>query len=68
MAIVADLSGNNKTIDTPIAVSKEFFGAGSPEGVVVAAKGSTYRRSDGGANTSFYVKESGTGNTGWVAK
>ncbi len=30
--------------------------------------GSTYRRKDGGAGTSFYVKESGTGNTGWVAK
>jgi hypothetical protein len=25
-------------------------------------------RSDGGAGTSFYVKESGTGNTGWVSK
>lgn len=23
---------------------------------------------DGGANTTLYVKESGTGNTGWIAK
>lgn len=23
---------------------------------------------DGGANTTQYVKESGTGNTGWIAK
>lgn len=46
----------------------DFFGVGSPEGVLTAAIGSTYRRSDGGAATSFYVKESGTGNTGWVAK
>lgn len=44
------------------------FGSGTPEGVVAAAVGSTYRRTDGGAGTSFYVKESGTGNTGWVAK
>lgn len=25
-------------------------------------------RTDGGANTTLYVKESGTGNTGWIAK
>lgn len=43
-------------------------GAGSPEGVVTANPGSHYMRTDGGAGTSFYVKESGTGNTGWVAK
>lgn len=43
-------------------------GAGSPEGVLAAQKGSMYLRTDGGAATSIYVKESGTGNTGWVAK
>lgn len=43
-------------------------GAGSPEGVLAAPQGSIYMRTDGGANTSFYVKESGTGNTGWAAK
>jgi hypothetical protein len=43
-------------------------GTGTPEGVVVARIGSSYKRFDGGANTSLYVKESGTGNTGWVAK
>ena len=47
---------------------QELFGTGSPEGVKTAPVGSTYRRADGGAGTSFYVKESGTGNTGWVAK
>lgn len=46
----------------------DSYGSGSPEGVIVAGVGSTYRRTDGGANTTFYVKESGTGNTGWVAK
>lgn len=44
------------------------FGSGTPEGVVTAPVGSTFRRTDGGAGTSFYVKESGTGNTGWVGK
>jgi len=43
-------------------------GTGTPEGVVVASVGSLYTRSDGGAGTTLYVKESGTGNTGWVAK
>lgn len=45
-----------------------FYGTGSPEGAVAAGIGSTFQRSDGGAVTSFYVKETGTGNTGWVAK
>ena len=45
-----------------------YSGSGSPEGVVTAAIGSLYMRTDGGAGTSLYVKESGTGNTGWVAK
>src|SRR5581483_11710818 len=42
-------------------------GPGSPEGVVAASVGSTWYRTDGGAGTSIYFKESGTGNTGWVA-
>jgi hypothetical protein len=46
----------------------DFYGSGSPESVVTASVGSTYRRTDGGAATSFYVKESGTGATGWAAK
>ena len=45
-----------------------FYGTGSPEGVVTAGIGSTYHRADGGANTALYHKETGTGNTGWVAK
>lgn len=43
-------------------------GSGSPEGVITAPIGSLYSRSDGGAGTSLYVKESGSGNTGWVGK
>ena len=43
-------------------------GAGSPESVVTAPVGSLYSRSDGGLLTSLYVKESGSGNTGWVGK
>lgn len=43
-------------------------GAGTPEGAVTATVGSLYTRTDGGAATTLYVKESGEGNTGWVAK
>ena len=43
-------------------------GAGTPEGVLTAVVGSMYTRTDGGAGTTLYIKESGTGNTGWVAK
>jgi hypothetical protein len=43
-------------------------GTGSPEGVVVAPVGSLYTRTDGGAGTTLYVKQSGSGNTGWAAK
>ena len=42
-------------------------GTGSPEGVVSAQVSSLFLRSDGGTDTSVYRKESGTGNTGWVA-
>lgn len=43
-------------------------GTGAPESVVTAPVGSLWLRTDGGANTTLYVKESGTGNTGWIAK
>jgi hypothetical protein len=43
-------------------------GSGSPETVVTAIVGSRFARTDGGAATSIYIKESGSGNTGWVAK
>lgn len=42
-------------------------GKGSPEGVVGAGVGSLYHRLDGTAGAVLYVKESGTGNTGWRA-
>lgn len=44
------------------------IGTGSPEGVVTAGVGSLFTRTDGGVSTTLYVKESGVGNTGWVAK
>lgn len=43
-------------------------GTGSPEGAVSASPGSLYTNESGGAGATLYVKESGTGSTGWVAK
>jgi hypothetical protein len=45
-----------------------FYGAGTPESAVTANIGSLFLRTDGGTSTTLYVKESGTSNTGWVAK
>lgn len=43
-------------------------GSGSPNSVVSAPVGSLYLRTDGSAGSTLWVKESGTGNTGWGAK
>ena len=43
-------------------------GTGTPEANLTAGVGSVCQRRDGGAATAFYVKETGTGNTGWVGK
>jgi hypothetical protein len=42
-------------------------GAGTPEGVVTAAVGALFKRTDGAAGTVLYAKETGSGNTGWRA-
>jgi hypothetical protein len=49
--------------------TRVLTGQGSPECVVVAKVGRLYARSDGGAGTTLYVKESGNNtDTGWTAK
>jgi hypothetical protein len=44
-----------------------FTGTGSPQGVIAAPIGSLYFQTNATAN-GLWVKETGTGNTGWVAK
>ena len=48
--------------------TKIITGTGTPESVVTAEIGSLFLRKNGGAGTTLYVKESGSSNTGWVAK
>ena len=42
-------------------------GVGSPAGIVSAAPGSTYQNLNGGVGASFWVKQTGTAASGWVA-
>jgi hypothetical protein len=62
----------NPTASIRLGTSDTFThysgGSGSPEGVISAPVGATYLRTNGGTSTTLYIKESGTGNTGWVAK
>lgn len=57
--------GNFRVAHTTMAI---LHGTGTPEAVVSAPVGTVFLRDDGGAATVLYIKESGTGNTGWVAK
>lgn len=44
----------------------DLSGTGNPNGAVSAPVGSTYRRTDGTTSAdTFYIKTTGTGNTGW---
>jgi hypothetical protein len=83
-ALYSNTTGNNNTAlgkgaeavsataSNQIAIragnTKWYSAAGSPEGVVTAGVGSMYTNNTGGTGTTLYVKESGTGNTGWVSK
>ncbi len=51
-----------------IGATKVLTGTGDPNNVRTAPVGSLYLRTDGGTGSTIYIKESGAGNTGWVAK
>jgi len=53
--------------DNSGTAARIFSGSGSPQGVVAAPVGSLYMRSYT-TGACLYVKESGTGSTGWVLK
>lgn len=64
--IYCRVAGNASTFGPNI-----IMGRGDPEGAVTARIGSVYLWTDadiGSAETPWNVKESGTGNTGWVGK
>ena len=43
-----------------------YSGTGSPQSVLSANPGSMFSNRSGGVEASFYIKESGSGNTGWA--
>ena len=51
-----------------VTVSLLSSGVGSPEGSKVGVVGSMYTDTAGGPGTTLYIKELGSGSTGWVAK
>ncbi len=65
-------TGSISATTVPTAIDalagKIRWGAGTPEGAVSAFVGTIFLRTDGSTSTTLYVKESGSGNTGWVAK
>jgi len=69
------LKRSSTTLDARLADDSDFaptqglyqrFGSGTPESSVTAPVGSVYSRTDGAPTSSLYVKESGSGNTGWT--
>ena len=62
---VIDLGFGSTDTLTPVSLS---YGYGSPEGIISANAGSLYTNLDGGASLTLYVKESGSSDTGWIAK
>lgn len=66
---LAPLAASLPNIATGVVeITGVFSYTGSPETVFAARVGSRYIRTDGGAGTVTYVKESGTAKTGWIAK
>ena len=49
-------------------IEKEnLIGTGSPEGVVEADPTRLYMDDAGSSGSVLYIKQTGTGNTGWIA-
>jgi hypothetical protein len=68
LRVTVDDTGDTITVGLATGRALPLMGNGSPEGVVSAGVGTLYLRGDGGAGSTLYVKETGTGNTGWAAK
>lgn len=53
-------------VDVEARAPRIYWTTGSPEGVITGIVGDLCIRTDGGAGTTLYIKELGTGNTGWA--
>jgi hypothetical protein len=76
LSTVGSLTTGEGTNSPSVFILTDGFGSvtqlrvvrGTPEGVVIGNPGDLCLRTDGSTGSSFYVKESGTGNIGWRAK
>ena len=59
------VGGNNVTLPLPDNVGHEIRGIGSPEGRITAEIGTTYVDVNATNGALKWIKESGSGNTGW---
>ena len=59
------VGGNNVTLPIPENVGHEIRGTGSPEGRITAEIGTTYVDVNVTNGALKWIKESGSGNTGW---
>jgi len=60
--------GDVNSLTRPIPLHDGWYSVtGTPEASLAANVGSICSRRDGSTGTAFYVKETGTGNTGWSA-
>ena len=70
--VAADAAPTTVNSSGPIGVqwtaAKVYAGSGAPDNVIAADVGSLYLRTDGGSGSTLYVKERGSGNSGWVPK
>ena len=59
------VGGNNVTLPLPTNVGQEIRGTGSPEGRITAEIGTTYVDVNMTNGALKWIKQSGTGDTGW---
>lgn len=52
-------------LDQSSTLTTQYINSGTPEGGITASPGSICINKSGGAGTTLYIKETGTGNTGW---
>jgi hypothetical protein len=67
-AEITDINNELLSLQNQIDALPLKTGIGNPNGFVTASPGTLYLNSSGGATTTLWVKESGTGDTGWIAK
>jgi hypothetical protein len=68
-ASVTDAAALNNTVTALSATVTQYAvksGSGSPEGVLTAEPTVMYMDTAGGAGTILYIKQTGSGNTGWI--